>query len=232
MKNALITGGTRGLGRALTLDLARRGFTVLATGRSPETLAALARDAAAEGLDIRPVRADVSNPADNAALTALVEELGGLDALVHNASLLGPRVPLADYAPDVFQDVLAVNVFGPFDLTRRLTPHLRPDAGVVFVTSGVGVVGKAGWGAYSVSKFGIEGLGQIVREELPEQRVFVIDPGSMRTAMRAAAYPAEDPTRLRHPNDNTAPFLWALLEASPEQAGRFKAQAWERPQAA
>ena len=226
---ALITGGTRGLGRALTLDLARRGFTVFATGRTPGTLDALAADA--EGLDVRPVLADVSSPADNTRLAALIGDAGGLDALVHNASLLGPRLPLADYPGDAFRAVLDVNVFGPFDLTRQLVPHLRPNAGVVFVTSGVGVVGKAGWGAYSVSKFALEGLAAIHAEELPGARVFTIDPGSMQTAMRAAAYPAEDPSLLRRPEDNTAPFLWALLEA--QQTGlRLKAQAWTRPAAA
>ena len=133
---ALITGGTRGLGRALTLDLARRGFIVYATGRTPETLDALASDATAEQLDVRPVLADVSDPDANSALAERIRvQHGGLDVLVHNASLLGPRVTLAEYPTEAFRDVLAVNVFGPFDLTRLLTPLLRPNAGVLFVTS-------------------------------------------------------------------------------------------------
>ena len=231
---ALITGGTRGLGRALTLDLARRGFVVYATGRTRETLDALGRDA--DGLDVRPVLADVSDSGANAALAERIRvEHGGLDVLVHNASLLGPRVPLADYPADLFRHVLNVNVFGPFDLTQRVRPMLRPNAAVLFLTSGVGVVGKAGWGAYSVSKFAVEGLAQIQAEELRDAgvRVFTVDPGSMRTDMRAAAYPDEDPSRLRRPEDNTAPFLWALLEAGPEHSGsRLRAQAWTRPASA
>jgi S-adenosylmethionine:tRNA ribosyltransferase-isomerase len=229
---ALVTGGTRGLGRALTLALARRGFVVYATGRSPDALEALT--AGSQGLDVRPVRADVSDPSDNAALAArIAEEQGGLDVLVHNASRLGPRTPLADIDTDTFSQVLAVNVLGVHDLTRKLGPLLRPGAGVLLVTSGVGVVGKPGWGAYSVSKFGVEALGQILAGELPGQRVFVVDPGAMRTAMRAEAYPEEDPTLLRAPEDNTAPFLWLLLDAGPEHSGtRFRAQAWSPPRGA
>ncbi len=226
---ALITGGTRGLGRALSLDLARQGFTVFATGRTRRTLEVLAADAAAEGLDVRPLLADVADQEANAALAETVRAAGGLDVLVHNASVLGPRVALADYPADVFRAVLDTNVFGPFDLTRRLRPLLRPNAAVLFLTSGVGVVGKAGWGAYSVSKFALEGLAQIEAEELRSAgvRVFTVDPGSMRTDMRALAYPDEDPSALRRPEDNTAPFLWALLEAGPEHTGtRIKAQAW------
>jgi len=226
---ALVTGGTRGLGRAVTLALAERGFTVYATGRTPETLESLRRDAG--GLDVRPVAADVADVASNAALAAhIAEEHGGLDVLVHNASLLGPRTPLADIDTDTFRRVLDVNVVGIHDLTRALAPLLRPGAAVLLVTSGVGVVGKAGWGAYSVSKFGVEALGQILAGELTEQRVFVVDPGSMQTAMRAEAYPAEDPSALRHPDDNTEAILWALLEARGESAStRIKAQRWERP---
>ncbi|MCO4771998.1 MAG: SDR family NAD(P)-dependent oxidoreductase [Deltaproteobacteria bacterium] len=224
---ALVTGGTRGLGRALVFDLARKGFVVYATGRTPDALAALAADAG--DLAIHPVQANIANPEHNAALVArIAEEQGGLDVLVHNASLLGPRTPLAQISTDTFRRVLEVNVLGIHDLTHRVGALLRPGAGVLLVTSGVGVVGKAGWGAYSVSKFGVEALGQILAEELTQQRVFVVDPGSMQTAMRAEAYPAEDPTALRRPQDNTAPFLWLLLEAR-HSGERIKAQTWEGP---
>lgn len=226
---ALVTGGTRGLGRAVTLALAARGFTVYATGRTPETLDRLRRDAG--DLDVRPVTADVADPASNASLAAhIAAEHGGLDVLVHNASLLGPRTALADIDTETFRRVLDVNVVGIHDLTRALHPLLRPGAAVLLVTSGVGVVGKAGWGAYSVSKFGVEALGQILTGELADQRVFVVDPGAMRTAMRAEAYPDEDPSVLRPPADNTEAILWALLEAPAELSGsRIKAQRWERP---
>ena len=228
---ALVTGGTRGLGRALTLDLARRGFTVYATGRDPAALAALA-DLAGD-LPVVPVPADVTDPDANEALVArIVAEHGGLDVLVHNAGMLGPRTTLETIPLPDFRAVLDANVVGPFDLHRRTARHLRPGAGVLFLSSGVGVVGRAEWGAYAVSKFAIEGLGQIAAAELAPRgvRVFVIDPGAMRTAMRAAAYPAEDPQTLRTPEDNTAPFLWALLEAGPEYVGtRIKAQSWVRP---
>ncbi len=230
MKIALVTGGTRGLGRALTLDLARRGCRVFATGRSEAGLEALARDAGA--LPVVPLRADASDVADNAAVAARVAEEGGLDVLIHNAGVLGPRVPIADYPPEEFSRVLAINTFGPFDLSRQLIPHLRPGASVQLLTSGVSIEGRACWGAYSVSKFALEGLAQILAAELRERgiRVNAVDPGSMRTPMRAAAYPEEDPMTLVTPEENTACFLWLALEADLSVSGRrFRARDFTPP---
>ena len=231
-KNVLIIGGSRGLGRALSLAFLEAGNRVWATGRSPEPLRAL--EAESEG-HITALESDLRRPGDNAALAArLREEAQGLDVVVVNASILGPRVTLAEYPLEAFDDVLAINLRGPFDLVRRLVPLLRPGASLQFVTSGVGVVGKAKWGAYSISKFALEGMGQIFAEELKAQgvRVHIIDPGSMATAMRAEAYPEEDPSALKDPTDNVSPFLWLAAHAPLSSSGqRFKAQAFSPPSA-
>lgn len=219
----LITGATRGLGRALALDFARAGHRVFATGRDPEGLADLTAAAQAEGLDVVALPADHTRPSDNARVRGRIEEAGGLDVLIHNAGILGPRVELAVYPEDAWDAVLDINLSAPFKLTRALIPHLRANASVLLLSSGVGVVGRPKWGAYNVSKFGVEALGQILAAELPAARVNVVDPGAMRTAMRAAAYPDEDPMTLVTPEENTGVFLWLALE-SDITGERFKAK--------
>lgn len=234
-KNALVTGGTRGLGRALTLDLARHGLRVFATGRNPEHVASLQAAASAEELTVVALQADHTSELDNRRVQKRLEEAGGVDVLIHNAGILGPRVELADYPEDDWDAVLAVNLTAPFRLTKLLHPLLQPGASVQLLSSGVGVVGRAKWGAYNVSKFGVEALGQILAAELAERGVTVnvIDPGAMRTKMRAAAYPEEDPMRLITPEQNTGVFLWLALEAGAEVTGqRFKAQTWSKEQVA
>jgi len=215
----VVTGGSRGLGRALALALAARGLKVYATGRDEAALAAVA--AAAPG--VTPVRADVADEADNAALAARVARAdGGLDVLIHNAGVLGPRAAIGDYPPAAWRRVFSINTFGVFDLSRQLIPLLRPGASVQLVTSGVSVEGRARWGAYSASKFACEGLAQILAAELRPRgiRVNAVDPGSMRTAMRAAARPEEDPMTLITPEQNVACFVWLALEADLSISGR------------
>lgn len=234
-KTILITGATRGLGRALALDFARRGHTVFATGRDPAGLAALESAARAEGLDVVALQADHTLALDNARVRARIADAGGLDVLVHNAGALGPRVELADYPDDEWDRVIAINTTAPFRLTKALIPHLKEGASVQFVGSGVGVVARAKWGAYNVSKYGVEAVGGIFAAELGDRgvRVNVVDPGAMRTGMRAAAYPDEDPLTLITPEENTGVFLWLALEAGADVNGqRFKAKDWREARAA
>lgn len=223
MPNVLITGGTRGLGRALVLAFARRGDRVYATARGERGLEELARDTAAERIDVVPLRADAARVEDNAAVAARIAADGRrLDVVIHNASLLGPRVPLADFPPDVFADVMAANVFAPFDLTRQLLPHLAPHAALLFVSSGVSLGPRERWGAYNVSKIALDGLAGIWARELREAgvRVFIVDPGGMRTSMRAAAYPSENPMTLPTPEERTAAFLWLAEHGTLGESGR------------
>jgi NAD(P)-dependent dehydrogenase (short-subunit alcohol dehydrogenase family) len=229
MTTALVTGATRGLGRALAFDLARSGTTVLGTAIHADGLADLARDSG--DLPIIPIRSDITDPQANAAL---VKRIGpaGLDLLIHSAGILGPRVGLEQYPLATFERVLAVNTTGPFDLTAKLARSLNPGATVIFISSGVGVVGRANWGAYCVSKWGVEGLARIWAEELRDRdiKVFLVDPGAMRTEMRAAAYPQEDPMTLIEPKDNLAVFRWLVAHAPlTETGGRWKAKGFAAP---
>ncbi len=229
MTTALVTGATRGLGRALALDLARSGLEVVGTATDTDRLAALASEA--RDLSLEAVRSDITQPSDNAAVAARFSE-SGLDVLIHNAGVLGPRVRLEDYPLETFQQVMAVNTTGPFDLTARLSPSLNEGATLIFLSSGVGVVGRAEWGAYCVSKWGVEGLARIWAAELRDRaiKVFLVDPGAMRTEMRAAAYPQEDPLTLVTPEDNLAVFRWLLTEGSlADTGGRWKAKDFRPP---
>jgi NAD(P)-dependent dehydrogenase (short-subunit alcohol dehydrogenase family) len=162
---------------------------------------------------------------------AALERFGRIDVLVNNAGLLGPRVPIEEYPEDEWRKVLEANLTGPFLVARAVVPYMPEGGSIVNVTSGVSIEGRPRWGAYSVSKFGVEGLTQILAAELEERgiRVNSVDPGGMRTQMRAAAYPDEDPNTLVTPEENTAVFLYLASDESRNVTGeRFKAQEFQR----
>ena len=206
----LVTGANRGIGRAVSHDLARHGATVILHGRDVNALDAqyeeirtLGPEPAVAALDLERARGE-----DYQNLTAQLESrYGKLDGLLHNASILGDRSPVEHYDIGLWQRVMHINVNAAFILTRCLLPLLRrsEDASVVFTTSGVGNQGRAYWGAYCCSKFATEGLAQTLADELENTniRVNCIDPGAVRTAMRQAAYPAEDPQTLPTPESLT-----------------------------
>jgi NAD(P)-dependent dehydrogenase (short-subunit alcohol dehydrogenase family) len=230
---AVVTGGTRGLGRALVLAFARRGFRVYATARGTEALAALTSDTQVTGLDVVPLQADVASVEDNARVARRIADDGRrLDVLVHNAALLGPRTELAAHPPEVFQQVMLANVFGPFDLTRQLLSVLQRGAAIEFVSSGVTGRPRTRWGVYQVSKVALEAMAGIWAKELADRgvRVFVVDPGPMRTEMRARAYPQEDPATLAPPEERTAAFVWLAERADIALSGqRFQAEGFVPP---
>lgn len=215
----LITGAGSGLGRALAIACAEAGASVILSGRTQSKL---------EQLYDEIVRRDVPTPAiarlDLAQATAvdydglaksIDTEFGRLDGLVHCAALLGERTPLEQYDVPTWCRVLHVNLTAPFILTQVLLPSLRKstDASVIFVSSGVVHNSRPFWGAYAVSKTGLESVRSLFAQELagePNIRLNTINPGRMRTPMRAAAYPAEDPNTLPSPASVTAPFLYVL----------------------
>lgn len=209
-RTSLVTGSSRGIGLAVARAFAAQGANVILHGRDRSAL-----QRAHDGL---PGQGHAWYPADLAVeegLEHLAAEVGrnhpALDVLVHAAGVLGPRVALADYPPGEWERVLRVNLTAPFLLTRALLPALRrgESPSVVFVSSGAGRRGKARWGAYAVSKFGVEGLSQVWADELREAgiRVNAVDPGATRTAMRARAYPDEDPQSLPAPEDIVPVFV-------------------------
>jgi NAD(P)-dependent dehydrogenase (short-subunit alcohol dehydrogenase family) len=231
-KVALITGASQGLGRALALAFAREGARVVVNARSEDSVRPVAGEVEDVGGEVLAVAADVSKGADVERLVGeSVERLGKIDVLVNNAGLLGPRVAIEDYPEVEWRRVIDANLTGPFLVSKAAIPYLSEGASIINVVSGVSVEGRAEWGAYSVSKFGIEGLNQILAAELAERgiRVNAVDPGGMRTDMRAAAYPEEDPQTRITPEENTAVFLYLASDESEGVTGeRFKAQEFER----
>ena len=231
-KVALITGASQGLGRALALEFAKEGARVIVNARSEESIRPVAGEVEEAGTEVHAVAADVSKEADAERLVReAVGRFGRIDVLVNNAGLLGPRVGIEEYPEDEWRRVIDANLTGPFLVSKAAIPHLSEGGSIINVVSGVSVEGRAEWGAYSVSKFGVEGLTQILAAELGERgvRVNAVDPGGMRTDMRAAAYPEEDPQTRITPEENTAVFLYLASEESQGVTGeRFKAQEFGR----
>ncbi len=230
-----ITGASEGIGRAVALACAAHQAHVILIGRNPAKLEAVhaeiaaraAPDASIAVLDLEKALArDYDVVAD-----AVLERYGRLDGLLHNAGLLGTLTPIEHYDVPTWCQVLHVNLTAAFVLTQVLLPVLKKaqDASVVFTASSVGRQGRAYWGAYAVSKFGLEGLSQVLAEELEgisHVRVNTLNPGRTRTAMRRQAYPAEDSDSLPSPASITGAYIALLGPASRGVTGQaFDAQA-------
>jgi NAD(P)-dependent dehydrogenase (short-subunit alcohol dehydrogenase family) len=230
----LVTGAGDGIGRAVSLALARAGAQVILLGRTVRKLEAVHAQIdklGAPEASIVPLDLERALAADYEAVAAAIEKrYGRLDGLLHNAALLGALTPIEQYDVPTFMRVMHVNVTAEFVLTRQLLPLLRAsqDAAVLFTSSGVGNRGRAYWGAYSISKFAVEGMAQVLAQELEntsQVRVNVIDPGKVRTSMRRMAYPSEAPGSLPTPESLTAAYLALLGPASRGVTGqRFRAQ--------
>ena len=219
-----VTGPTAGLGHALALECARRGAEVILIGRNVKKLEAVhAEIATLKTYDGQPTPEACIAPLDleravagdyDAIAHAVMQRWGRLDGLVLNAALLGILAPLEDYDVPTWVKVMHVNVTANFALTQVLLPALRAsaDASVLFLSSSVGRRGRAYWGAYSVSKFAVEGMMQTLADELEKTTVRVnsINPGRARTHMRRQAFPSENLESLPMPESLTAPMV-ALL---------------------
>ena len=231
-KVALITGASQGLGRALALAYAKEGASLVVNSRSEESIRPVAEEVEGLGVGVLAVAADVSEGQDAQRLVdEAVGRFGGIDVLVNNAGVLGPRIAIEDYPEDEWRRVISANLTGPYLVSKAAIPHLREGGSIINVVSGVSVEGRAEWGAYSVSKFGMEGLSQILAAELQGRgiRSNAVDPGGMRTGMRAAAYPEEDPQTRITPEENTAVFVYLASDESKGVPGqRFKAQDFGR----
>jgi len=218
----LVTGAGDGIGRAVALALAAHGATVILSGRTVRKLEAVHDQIlAAKGPQpsIAPLNLERALANDYDAVAAAIESnYGRLDGLLHNAAMLGQLSPIDHYEVPVWVRVLHVNATAEFALTQVCLPLLRksPDASVLFTSSSVGRRGRALWGAYSVSKFAVEGLAQVLADELASTsiRVNCINPVRARTGMRLEAYPAEDRSTLPDPADLVGPYLYLLGPAS------------------
>lgn len=215
----LVTGASDGIGRALSLALAGAGATVGLLGRTQRKLEATYDEIVKAGGPtpaLLPFNLEIAGAeAYDALFAALDGEFGRLDGLAHLAGILGTRSPIEHFDVPTWCKVLHVNLTAPFILTQTLMPLLRKsrDASVVFTSSGVGRRGRAYWGAYAASKFGVEGLNQVLADELRSTtaiRSNCVNPGAVRTYMRLQAYPAEDRSALPEPREVLGPFLYLL----------------------
>jgi NAD(P)-dependent dehydrogenase (short-subunit alcohol dehydrogenase family) len=234
-KNILITGASQGLGREMALRFAREGAAGLSlVARHADKLNALRDEIRkiAPKIDIVVIGADVSKPRDieRMVATTLAQFKGALDVLVNNASTIGPSpMPnLLDYPVEDFREVIDTNLIGPFLLIKNALPAMIEHGGsIINVTSDAGQVGYPGWGAYGISKFGLEGMSQTWASELEETGVRVnwVDPGNMNTAMHRAAEPEEDPNEWANPAEVTDVFVFLASDESKGVTGkRFQAQ--------
>ncbi len=216
----MVTGAGSGIGRAAAKAYAAHGATVILVGRTVSNLESVYDEIEAEGYPkpaIVPMNFEGATLRDYEELAMTIEEnFGRLDGILHNAAILGARSPVELYDPETWNRVMQVNATAPFLLSRAMIPLLRKstDASVIFTSSGVGRKAKAYWGAYAVSKFAIEGLSQLLADELDDERhnirVNSLNPGATRTNMRATAYPAENPEQNPAPEQLMPVYLYLM----------------------
>ena len=234
-KYALVTGGSQGLGRQLTIDFAREGAAGIAIVARHIKYLNEVRHQIHEihpSTEVLVIAADMSRQEDIERITAITlgEFKGRLDILVNNASTIGPSpMPyLLDYPVEDFRYVINTNLIGPFLMIKKVLPAMIENGGsIINVTSDAGTIGYPGWGAYGISKFGLEGMSQTWAAELDgsEVRVNYVDPGNMNTAMHRAAEPDQDPTQWADPEEVTEVFIYLGSDESRNVNGkRFKAQ--------
>ncbi len=241
-KHVLITGASQGLGRQLAIDFAREGAAAIAlVARGRESLEEVRERIGEAGGEVRvlTIAADLRKQEEiERVIATTLDEFGGrLDVLVNNASSIGPTpLPyLLDYPLEDFRAVLDTNLIAPFLLIKKALPAMIEQGGsIINVTSDAGRIGYPGWGAYGISKFGIEGMSETWAAELADSGVRVnwVDPGEMNTAMHRAAEPDEDPSQWADPSEVTDIFIYLASDESRAINGqRFQAQPEEEEEA-
>lgn len=215
---ALVTGASRGIGRAVALECARQGWQVIAVARAQKALEKLDDDIRAEGkgaCTIVPLDLKDGDGIDRLG-AALFERFGRLDALAACAGVLGALTPAHQAKPRLMEEVIAVNLLANHRLIYSMHPLLRAsEAGrAVFISSGAAKSARAYWGPYAASKAGMDALVLSYAAEvaITPIRVNILDPGAVRTGMRAKAFPGEDPETLPPP-EKIAPHIVAMLRA-------------------
>ena len=230
-RTILITGATDGIGKVLAIEFSKLGSNIILLGRNSSKL-----DKVYDQLDNSLtsqkhliLQADLgllNNDSAHEILHAIAEEFTSLDGIIHNAAILGTMTTLEDYELSRWDEVLNVNLRAPFLLTKTLKTILETSTlpRIIFTSSGVANMGRAFWGAYSVSKFGLKGLAEIFANELETTssiKVFYFDAGATQTKMRASARPAENPISLKTPNDLVNCYLWFFSEESSESTENY-----------
>jgi NAD(P)-dependent dehydrogenase (short-subunit alcohol dehydrogenase family) len=234
----LVTGASAGIGREAALTYAKYGASVILLGRNEEQLNDVAQEIlAAGGIAARWYMLDLltCTPATCQELAQRIStHYPRLDGVLHNAGLLGDVCPMDQQDPEIWQQVMQVNINGTFFLTQALLPLLlnAESGSLIFTSSSVGREGRANWGAYAVSKFATEGMMQVLADEYQNRhlRVNCINPGGTRTNMRASAFPTEDPDKLKTPADIMPLYLWLMGDDSRRKTGMtFDAQPGRKP---
>lgn len=221
---ALITGASRGLGLALARQLAQQHWTLILDARGKTALAEAQAELARQTTVIA-LAGDVKDSIHRQALAEAAREVGGLDALINNASMLGPspQPALLEYPLAILQQVYQTNVIAPLALFQDVHALLKPDACIMNITSDAGVEAYAGWGGYGSSKAALEQLSAILAVEHPAFRVYWVDPGDMRTQMHQEAFPGEDISDRPLPEESVPGLLELLTGKHP--SGRYSARA-------
>jgi NAD(P)-dependent dehydrogenase (short-subunit alcohol dehydrogenase family) len=222
-KTVLITGASRGLGRALARGLAQRGWNLIITARDSTALRAV-RDELAVVTHVAAIAGDVTHAHHRYAVRVLARGHAGLDALINNAGALGPspQPMLWDYPLDTLEEVYRTNVFAPLALTQNLRTELKSRARIINVTSDAAVNAYPGWGGYGSSKAALEQTTAVLAAENPDLRVYSIDPGDMQTDMHQAAFPGENISDRALPETRVPAFVQLLESDLP--SGRYVAQ--------
>ena len=231
----MITGAGDGIGRVSAVHAASWGATVILLGRTTSKLEKVydeILDAGYPEPGIVPMDLEKTGVEDvNELLGVLNQNYGRLDGLLHNASILGERLPIEQYSPAKWESVIKINLNAVFLLTRILMPLLQrsEDGRLIFTSSSVGTAPRAYWGAYSVSKYAIEGFAKVLTDELENTskiRVSIVDPGATRTKMRAEAYPTEDPGEVKTAADLMPLYKYLLGSDSQKEHGRLFTPEW------
>jgi len=219
-KTALITGASKGLGRALARGLAAKGWNLILTARD-ETQLRLIRDELAQKIHVAAIAGDVNDPAHREALTVLARGHAGLDLVINNAGTLGPSPlpPMLDYPLDELALVFTSNVIAPLGLIQSVRRELKPGARIINVSSDAAVNAYPGWGGYGASKAALEQASAVLAAENPDLSINWVDPGDMRTDMHQGAYPGEDISDRPLPEARVPGFI-ALIE-SDLPSGRY-----------
>ncbi len=227
-RTALITGASRGLGRALARQLAADGWHLIIDARGADALTDVRRELA-QHTSVQALVGDVRDAAHRAALATAAQASGGLDLLVNNASTLGPspQPTLLDYPLDTLAEVYAVNVLAPLGLIQAVQGQLKPGARIINISSDAGVEAYPGWGGYGSSKAALDHLSAILAAERPDLRVYAVDPGDMNTQMHQEAFPGEDISDRPAPETSVPGLIELIGGALP--SGRYQARNLPQP---
>lgn len=222
---ALITGASRGLGLALARELAGQGWNVIIDARGAQALEAARAELASEHVQVVAIPGDITDATHRARLIAAAHELGGLDILINNASILGPspQPGLLAYPLATLELVYRTNVIAPLALLQVAQAELKPGARIINITSDAAVEAYEGWGGYGSSKAALEQLSHVLAAEQPAWRVYWVDPGDMRTQMHQEAFPGEDISDRPLPEVSVPGLLKLITGELP--SGRYGARA-------